>query len=620
MDFIPSSSNRPKQNRYLSRSVNLLIASGAVILALAVWHEITGREQETSAKEVTIERSPTLGLGREQSHAAQEKRHELNRELQVAAGHVTLNEGEEVGIGEELGIKREQVDLLARARVELEEMLLKRDLELATLRGQLQEGGKGNWKEAMEQHERLQEAYTLLQLQHTALTERLEEVTSELEQLRVRVDHQLATQSEIATLTERDAKMRERLAKATQTGDELREQLERSIISRAHDEVELQLHRERLGDLERALAVESSYRGELEQAAASLGQTLSESLGVEPVPHAQGIIAQAGRLLHEKEFLLRRQQGELTALLQAHEALQRQFSAISDIAEERASALMAQMERIGSMEEVLRAERRDRLEIEKGLAARNEQRQLLTQLERTQQELTERIQGLSQTSEVLQQEKYHLERKVQELVAAGQQRERSLQMVRQQSDALLSEQSELEHAFGQLNTENCKLMERVAQLERIEEQVDLERARRMRGETLYNQLAASLREQQQILSQMEESRNELRRELEQLRREQPRLVEGRKGGLSEIPEMSFDKPVRRAPVVVAPQPPKPAASTVYGVEETTRLHLVRAGETLSQISQRYYGTANRWSQIFEANRDLISDVNKIPVGTRLVIP
>lgn len=78
--------------------------------------------------------------------------------------------------------------------------------------------------------------------------------------------------------------------------------------------------------------------------------------------------------------------------------------------------------------------------------------------------------------------------------------------------------------------------------------------------------------------------------------------------------------MRRAPVVVAPQPPKPAASTVYGVEETTRLHLVRAGETLSQISQRYYGTANRWSQIFEANRDLISDVNKIPVGTRLVIP
>ena len=49
-------------------------------------------------------------------------------------------------------------------------------------------------------------------------------------------------------------------------------------------------------------------------------------------------------------------------------------------------------------------------------------------------------------------------------------------------------------------------------------------------------------------------------------------------------------------------------------------HIVRTGETLSGISSSYYGSANKWQKIFDANRDLIKDANKLEPGTRLIIP
>jgi len=53
---------------------------------------------------------------------------------------------------------------------------------------------------------------------------------------------------------------------------------------------------------------------------------------------------------------------------------------------------------------------------------------------------------------------------------------------------------------------------------------------------------------------------------------------------------------------------------------TTRFHIVQRGETLSGISQQYYGSAARWQKILEANQDTITDANKISTGTKLLIP
>jgi len=49
-------------------------------------------------------------------------------------------------------------------------------------------------------------------------------------------------------------------------------------------------------------------------------------------------------------------------------------------------------------------------------------------------------------------------------------------------------------------------------------------------------------------------------------------------------------------------------------------HRVRPGDTLSKIAQQYYNDPSRWGDIYEANQDLIKDVEKIQVGWNLIIP
>jgi nucleoid-associated protein YgaU len=49
-------------------------------------------------------------------------------------------------------------------------------------------------------------------------------------------------------------------------------------------------------------------------------------------------------------------------------------------------------------------------------------------------------------------------------------------------------------------------------------------------------------------------------------------------------------------------------------------HLVVAGETLSNLAQRFYGSSARWPDIFAANRDRIAHPSKVRVGTVLRIP
>lgn len=53
---------------------------------------------------------------------------------------------------------------------------------------------------------------------------------------------------------------------------------------------------------------------------------------------------------------------------------------------------------------------------------------------------------------------------------------------------------------------------------------------------------------------------------------------------------------------------------------TQQTHTVEKGDTLSEISQKYYGRADRWNVIFQANRDRIDDPDRIFPGQVLVIP
>lgn len=47
---------------------------------------------------------------------------------------------------------------------------------------------------------------------------------------------------------------------------------------------------------------------------------------------------------------------------------------------------------------------------------------------------------------------------------------------------------------------------------------------------------------------------------------------------------------------------------------------VKPGDTLSKISKQFYGDANKYNQIFEANKPMLKDADEIYPGQRLRIP
>ncbi|HEX2500984.1 MAG TPA: LysM peptidoglycan-binding domain-containing protein [Methylomirabilota bacterium] len=49
-------------------------------------------------------------------------------------------------------------------------------------------------------------------------------------------------------------------------------------------------------------------------------------------------------------------------------------------------------------------------------------------------------------------------------------------------------------------------------------------------------------------------------------------------------------------------------------------HEVAKDESLWKIAERYYGDGSLYPKIFEANKDVLKDPNKIRVGQRLRIP
>ena len=51
-----------------------------------------------------------------------------------------------------------------------------------------------------------------------------------------------------------------------------------------------------------------------------------------------------------------------------------------------------------------------------------------------------------------------------------------------------------------------------------------------------------------------------------------------------------------------------------------RMHDVVSGDTLSGIAKKYYGNANDYMKIFNANKNILDDPDKIKVGQKLTIP
>jgi nucleoid-associated protein YgaU len=77
------------------------------------------------------------------------------------------------------------------------------------------------------------------------------------------------------------------------------------------------------------------------------------------------------------------------------------------------------------------------------------------------------------------------------------------------------------------------------------------------------------------------------------------LMAGNVKGVSEVDAKSLNAPQQEAKV---------------------EFYTIVSGDTLSGISKKYYGKANAYMRIFEANREVIKDPDKIFVGQKIRIP
>jgi nucleoid-associated protein YgaU len=78
----------------------------------------------------------------------------------------------------------------------------------------------------------------------------------------------------------------------------------------------------------------------------------------------------------------------------------------------------------------------------------------------------------------------------------------------------------------------------------------------------------------------------------------------------------------RVPLSSLPAPPPTAAPTddADADEEAVVFYPVEKGETLSGIAKRLYGDPNKYMKIFEANKPMLKDPDKIYPGQVLRVP
>jgi len=69
-----------------------------------------------------------------------------------------------------------------------------------------------------------------------------------------------------------------------------------------------------------------------------------------------------------------------------------------------------------------------------------------------------------------------------------------------------------------------------------------------------------------------------------------------------------------------PAPPADAPPEEQAPEEKVEFYVIERGDTLSKLAKKYYGNALDYPRIFEANREVTEDPDKIYPGQKIRIP
>lgn len=96
------------------------------------------------------------------------------------------------------------------------------------------------------------------------------------------------------------------------------------------------------------------------------------------------------------------------------------------------------------------------------------------------------------------------------------------------------------------------------------------------------------------------------------------------GDMARVSGMAYDQATKEKVVLVVGNTAGIATvddqMTVEHTEPEAQFHAVVSGDTLGKIAKHYYGNAMKYPEIFEANKPMLTDPDKIYVGQVLRIP
>ncbi len=89
--------------------------------------------------------------------------------------------------------------------------------------------------------------------------------------------------------------------------------------------------------------------------------------------------------------------------------------------------------------------------------------------------------------------------------------------------------------------------------------------------------------------------------------------------------ISVIEPIRQEPSPASADPSQSAetrsgAAPASDASAGTQFYIIQSGDTLSGIAKQFYGNAMKYPQLFEANREVIEDPDKIYPGQKIRVP
>jgi nucleoid-associated protein YgaU len=101
------------------------------------------------------------------------------------------------------------------------------------------------------------------------------------------------------------------------------------------------------------------------------------------------------------------------------------------------------------------------------------------------------------------------------------------------------------------------------------------------------------------------------------------LCAGNQFGISQVDcQLTVDAPAQASSASAEPAPAaqSSAAAPAASAEAQSTFYTVQSGDTLGKIAADHYGDAGKYPVIFEANKPMLSDPDKIYPGQTLRIP